>query len=268
MNAIGYNLNLERFGHNSYQSLWYNDFPENFEAASGAMWELVGYREAGLHNGFFIRQPIQLINDCELHLGGKARFDADDELVEDYFWASAETSLDGLWTKLEIRRNRERHSEETFRYSQLEYELWNTPVRQIEYYLSLLWGDAPHYTEGFTGWKLRTMSEVTFKPLPRVVYNISVSREDFYYGRGGDRCYLQTIVWNKLSCQILRGMFLRGIYQYSSSDRRSDASLLLAFEYSPLSNIYLGANFKDWSGLEGIDENLELFAKVGYLWRL
>ena len=62
-------------------------------------------------------------------------------------------------------------------------------------------------------------------------------------------------------------MFLRAIYQYTSEERISDASVLFAFEYSPLSNIYIGANFKEFSCLEDLGNNVEIFSKIGYLWR-
>jgi len=266
--ATGYNLNLERFGADSYNSLWYNDFPKEFKAQSGSMWEVIGYREIGTHNGLFIRKPLERINDFELHGGMKGRFNYDNELVEEYFWTSVEASLDKAWAKLEFFKNHECHEGQDFRYSGFEYELWNTPTRYMEHYLSLLWGGAIHYATLATGWRYRLFYNFTIKPVSKIVYNITISREDFYHAFRGERLDLQTIMWNKLSYQIIPAMFLRGIYQYNSLDRRSDASLLFAFEYSPLSNIYIGTNLNDFSTVTQMGDHLEAFIKIGYLWRL
>ena len=267
-NATGYNLNLERFGANSYNDIWFNDFPEEFEAQSGSMWEVIGYREIGTHNTLFIRKPFEEINELIIYGGAKGRFNYDNEPEEEYFWAGIEAMLDKAWTELSFFKNHESYDNQDFRYSGFEYELWNTPTRYMEYYLSILMGNAAHYSEGFTGWEMRLVGGVTIKPIKKVVYNINISREDFYYEYRGERCYLQTIVWNKLSYQIMPSMFIRGIYQYNSLDRTSNASLLFAFEYSPLSNIYIGANFDDFSSLEQLGDNIEAFIKIGYLWRL
>ena len=266
--AIGYNMNLEKLGGDSYHSIWYNDFPETFEAQSGSMWEVIGYREIGTHNGLFFRKPLDFVNIFELHGGLKGRFNYQNELKEEYFWASVEGSLEKFWTKLKFFKNHEVYGDTDFRYHGFEYEFWNTLTSYIEHYFSILWGDTPYYYEGFTGWRYRLVYGVTVKPIPRVVYNMNFSREDFYYEYRGKRCYLQTTVWNKLSYQIMPAMFIRGIYQYNSLDKISNASLLFGFEYSPLSNIYVGANLNDFSTVEQMGDNLETFIKVGYLWRL
>jgi hypothetical protein len=266
--AVGYNMNLERFGGNSYHSLWYDDFPAQFEVESGAMWEVIGYRALGTHHGVFFRRPFSWVNDMELHGGGKARLNHDNELLEEYVWGSAEMSLGRLWTKIEYSRNHEVSGDYEYRYSQYEYELWNSVTKYLEYYLSGVWGSAPKYDEGFTGWKLRSVLGVTWKPFQRIVWNTNVTREDFYSGYGGTRQYLETVWWSKVSLQLRSSMFLRAIYQHNSMEECADASLLFAFEYNPLSNVYVGANFRRFSRIEEITDDMEFFAKVGYLWRL
>lgn len=267
-NATGYNLNLERFGANFYNDIWYDDFPEEFDAQSGSMWDVIGYREIGSHNALTIWKPFPEINELEIYGGAKGRFNYNNELEEEYFWVGVGGILDKTWTELSFFRNHECYNDQDFRYSGFEYELWNTPTRYIEYYLSILMGGAAHFYEGFTGWKMRLACDLTVKPLKRVAYNINIKREDFYYKYRGERCYLQTIVRNKLSYQIMPSMFIRGIYQYNSLNKTSNASLLFAFEYSPLSNIYIGANFDDFRSFEQIGDNIEAFIKIGYLWRL
>lgn len=266
--TTGYNLCFERFGAHSYSSVWYEDFPDEFEAQSGSMWEVLGYRTIGAHQGVFIRKPVESINVIEFHADARGRYDHEDGLEEDYFEASAEMSLDGVWTKLEFYKNHEFVSNHDFRYHGFEYEMWSTPSRYLDQYVSIIWGTAPYYDEECTGWKYRLIYGATLKPLRRVVYNLNLSREDFYEEFGGKRSYLQTIVWNKLSIQVIPSMFVRGIFQYNSLERRSDASMLFAFEYDPLSNIYVGANFNDFSRFEDAGNSAEFFAKIGYLWRL
>ena len=266
--AIGYNLNLERFGPISYTNIWYNDFPRDFEAESGAMWELIGYREIGAHNGLFIRKALECIDIFELHAGLKGRLNYDNDLVEEYFWTSAEASLGKAWTKLEFFKNHEFCVGQDLRYSGFEYELWHTPSPYVEHYLSALWGSAIHYATLRTGWRSRFLYDFTIKPVPKAIWNTAISREDFYRKYGAERLHLQTLVWSKVSYQIIPAMFLRAIYQYNGEEKTSDASILFAYEYSPLSNLYIGTNFKEFSRLEDLGRDIEIFAKIGYLWRL
>ena len=266
--AVGFNANLERFGASAYNSFWYSEFPEDFDAPDGSMWEVVGFREAGTHNHYAFRKPSESINQILLYGGLKGRFDFEDHLQEEYLWAGVEGSRDRMWMKLGCFRNHEFCDGQDFRYSGVEYELWHTPLGSIEYFLSLVMGGAAHYSEGVTGWRARASCSALVKPLKRVLWNVNVSREDFYEEYGGSRSYLQTIVWNKLSFQILQSMFLRGILRHNSLDGKSNASLLFAYEYSPLSNIYVGANFKDFRTIDKMGKDMEAFLKIGYFWRL
>lgn len=265
--ATGYNLYLGRYGPHFGNNIWYNDFPDEFTAQSGSMWEVIGYKEIGTHHEFYIRKPSKSINEIILQAGAKARIN-DGDLEEDYFWTSAETSLNSFWTKLEFFKNHEVYNNVDFKYSGCELEIWNTPVHFIDHYISIVCGSAAHYYEGFTGWKYRVFYNLVLKPISRFVCHTSISREDFYYEFGGERSYLQTILWNKLSYQVMAQMFVRGIYQYNSLDQISDLSFLLAFEYSPLSNIYIGTNLNDFTDVDQIGDSVEIFAKISYLWRL
>jgi hypothetical protein len=267
-NAMGYNLNFERLGAHLYNSIWYNDFPDEFEAASGSMWEVLGFREVGTHNSYSFRKPLEKVNFIDVYGGIKGRFDYNETLRERYLWAGIESSLERVWTKFGFFQNLERVNQQDYRYSGFEYELWNSPIQSLEYFLSALWGGAAHYSEGFTGWRIRLAGNAIVKPLRRLVYVLNVSREDFYTKYKGKRCYLQTIVWNKVSYMIMRSMFLRGIYQYNDFDDSSNASLLFAYEYYPLSNFYIGVNFNELNTFDTIENRLEAFLKVSYFWRL
>lgn len=264
----GYNLNLERLGANVYNGIWYNDFPEGFDAQTGYMLPVLGYREIGTHDAIFLRKPFEWIDQIELHGELNGRFNYEDELKEDHFSVSAEASLDRIWTKFEFSKNHEWYNEQDLRYSEFEYELWNTPVRYMEHYLSVIWGGAVEYEESFVGWSYQVEYDITLKPLSRVVYNMNFAREDLYHEYGGKRHKLQNVVWTKLSYKIVQNAFLRGIYQYNDLDKRSDASLLFAYEYRPLSNIYAGMNLNDFATGKQVADNLEAFVKIGYLWRL
>jgi hypothetical protein len=273
--STGYNINLERFGRRGYNSLWYNDFPQDFEAQSGRMPELVGYKELGTHNDFAFRGVIPKVNSLQFTGGAKARFNPQGTREEEYLWTASEVSMSKLWTKIRFFYNHEFVNSTDFKYSGFEYEIWNSPKHFMEYYASLMWGGAAHYTEEITGWKYRLHTGITLKPVSRVVLNTSVSREDFYREYATGRSYLQTVTWNKLSFRVAPGMFVRGIYQYnrisSGSDpahKVSDASMLFSYEYRPLSNIYVGTNFNNFSRLDQMGDNLEIFAKLSYLWRI
>jgi hypothetical protein len=106
------------------------------------------------------------------------------------------------------------------------------------------------------------------EPISRIVCNLTITREDFYRSFGGKRSYVQTIFWNKISCQIKPSMFVRGIFQYNSLEEVSSASCLFSYEYNPLSNIYVGANFNDFSRWDRMEDCGKAFFKMSYFWRL
>jgi hypothetical protein len=267
--AMGFNGYIERYTPKMTNSIWYNDFPDDFDAQSGYMLNVLGFREIGLSNGVFFRAVNRSINEIGIYGGGRARLKREsNEIAEDYYWLNAEVSTNNLWLQGAISENHEMVNDVNFKYRFFEIEVWNQMTRFYDHYASVIWGEAAHYSEGFTGWKLRVKYSATIKPMPRIVYNMEVTREDFYHEFRGHRSYLQTVVWNKLSCQIVPSMFIRAIYQYNSLYETSNASILFSYEYRPLSNIYLGANFNDFSTMSEMDENVELFAKIGYLWRL
>lgn len=265
--ANGYNLHLGRYGPRLGNFIWYNNFPDEFAAQSGSMWEVIGYQEIGTDHELYFRNPFKNINEFKLQGGVKGRIN-DGDLEEDYLWTSAEVALNSFWTKLEFFKNHEVYNDVDFKYSGCELEIWNTPVHFIDHYLSFVFGSAAHYSEGFTGWKYLVFYNLTLKPISRLVCHTSISRKDFYDEFGGQRSYLQTVIWNKLSYQIMPSMFIRSIYQYNNLDRTSNLSFLLAFEYSPLSNIYVGTNLNDFVDVDQIGDNVEVFAKMSYLWRL
>ena len=265
--ANGYYAHLGRYGPRFGNFVWYSNYPDEFAASSGALWEWIGYQEIGTHHEVYFRRPSGNINEIIVQAGGKARIN-EGELEEDYFWTSAETSLNSFWGKLTFNKNHEFYNNIDFKYSFFELEIWNTPIHFIDHYVSVVLGSAAHYYDGFTGWKYRVFYNLVLKPAPRLVYQTSISREDFYDEFGGERNYLQTVVWNKLSYQIIQSMFIRGIYQYNSLDESSCMSFLFAFEYSPLSNIYVGTNLNDFTDIDQIGDNVEIFAKMSYLWRM
>jgi len=266
--AMGYNIRAERMGSKLYNNIWFQSYPEEFEAQSGSMWEVLGYRTAGMYHEYWIRSPGGGINEIMCATGARHRYNHEDGHDEDKEWISAELSTQGFWNKVELQRNREVVESKEFTVTSIEYEVWNSPSALLDHYMSFILGDAVNYFTTTFGWRYRLYYSTAVKPMRRLVLNLTFIREDFYERYRGKRSFLQNILWSKLSYQLRPSMFLRGIYQYNSMNKRSDASILFAYEYRPLSNIYVGVNFNEITDWNNATDNTELFAKVGYFWRL
>ncbi|MBN2054847.1 carbohydrate binding family 9 domain-containing protein [bacterium] len=266
--AGAYTVHIERDGSRFYTKLWFDNVPESFLTRTGLILENLGYRTAGTHCGYFIRQPNDWADMIEFHADIKGRFDFEDDLREEYVRLSTELGMDRFWSQVSWFSNHENVDAFDFTYTGTELELWNTPVPWLDHYLSLRIGGAPDYDMGDTGWNYRVNYNATIKPLDRIVWFFRLSREDFYDDYEGDRRFQQTIAWNKVSCQITGAMFLRAIYQYNSYTELSDASILFSWEYSPLSNLYCGINLDDFRSRGDLGRNVEVFLKVRYLWRI
>ena len=271
--ALGMNANFEHFGADMYNSVWGSDFPGNFEAHAGSMWEQIGVREVGTHNGLFFRNPTSFLNIFEIHGGMKFHFDDEWRSEEEYFWTSVEGASDIIWSKLSYNWNHEIVNEKDLKFGSSTLESWGNPWSNLEYYGSLTLGNAPCYDEGITGWRSRVIGGLALKPVPNLVYNFNLTREDFYREYEGPLKYIQTVAWNKLSFQVRSAMFLRGIYQYNrlvqygEETTGNSASILFEWEYSPLSNLYIGTNFLDFAELKDLTGSWEVFLKLGYFWR-
>jgi hypothetical protein len=265
--ATGYTVKLYRYGENLYSHLLYSNFPDDFDAQSGSLWEDLGYRTLEGNASYTLRKPSASINELEFFTTLKGRYDDSNDLAENYASAGLEMSREAMWSKINIYRNHEEIDGVTFEYTGYGWELWHSPSPYFEYSTSLNFGGAGLYAEQLTGWKYRWVYEMTVKPLIRLVYNAKYSREDFYDRFQGDRVYLQNIFWNKVTLQIIPAMFFRVIHQYNSLDKLSDASVLLTYEYCPLSNVHVGVNFNQFSTVQDMTDHLEIFLKIGYLWR-
>lgn len=51
-------------------------------------------------------------------------------------------------------------------------------------------------------------------------------------------------------------------------DKNFSTSFLFSYEYSPLSNIYLGFNLNNINNYHNIFDDIQMFFKINYLWRL
>lgn len=266
--ASAYSLNFERFGPTFFSSVWYDNFPKEFEAQSGLIMEYVGFRTLGTTNTYTFRKPTDRINEIAISGGGRGRFDFDNELQEHYAWLKAEVSTGSFWGELELYENHENYNGAEFDYAGVGIELWNNPNPILDHFLSLTVGDAPNYEGGYTGWRYRASYNAALKPIMRLIYETRFTQEAFYLHYLDSRVYEQTLFWNKVSVYLKPSMFIRGIYQYNSLTETADLSLLLSYEYSPLSNLFLGFNAEDFRGANDFGENYQIFVKMSYLWRI
>ena len=119
---------------------------------------------------------------------------------------------------------------------------------------------------------------VTYKPSEKFDLTASLTYSDFYRQSNGEKEYEYTIGRGRLTYQMNKYLFFRGIVEYNSFRRELLTDLLASFTYIPGTVIQLGYGSiydkVEWVDGEYREANrfLEmkrgLFFKASYLWRL
>jgi len=138
---------------------------------------------------------------------------------------------------------------------------------------------AIYYSEDpFQGRSNSASLTVVYLPSDNLHAELSLTYADFAPSGGAGRLYEYTIARSKLTYQVNRYLFFRGIVEYNSFRRQMLTDLLGSFTYIPGTVLHLGygslyekARWED-DGLVRDRRFLEtrrgLFFKASYLWRM
>ena len=282
---------FERDSEFCYNEIWINSFPQDFYLESGFLNnDARGKSEVGMNNVFKIRQVANIWNEIEWYFGMKERFNMSRQLVEEYGWTGFEFSWKGnMWNKIGLNANHDRMNGKDFRTAELEFRSWKMISGQFDFWLNCYTGSKPYYGDdelnmqnSFTGWHCYFETGFNAKIFDRININPNIERDDFYYSYGGNRKYYSYKIWNRITWMIANKLHLRNITQgryvklnfrdkYALEqviDKNFSTSFLFSYEYSPLSNIYLGFNLNNITHYHNIFDDIQVFFKINYLWRL
>lgn len=119
---------------------------------------------------------------------------------------------------------------------------------------------------------------VRWLPTDQLNWELRLTYSDLFAKAGGAKVYDYTILRNKLTYQLNRYLFFRGVVEYNDYRRKLLSDLLLSFTYIPGTVLQLGYGSlyekMRWQEDEYVvdDRFLEtkrgLFFKASYLWRL
>ncbi len=155
-------------------------------------------------------------------------------------------------------------------------------LKQIYLEASVRRGDMIFYDPDapFQGQGTRVSVALIFQPDERWNNMASLEFIDFFRKDGGERVYDYTILRDRLTFQLNKYLFLRGIVEYNTYYKKLTADLLASFTYIPGTVIYLGYGSAydklRWDpgerGYLPADDFLRtrgsFFFKASYLWRL
>lgn len=148
-------------------------------------------------------------------------------------------------------------------------------------YLSLTWsrGDSIRYlADPYQGYGSRIAGSVIYKPSERFEFDGSLTYADFFRGSTREKDYGYAIWRARVTYQMNKYLFFRGVVEYNSYRREMLTDLLASFTYIPGTVIQLGHGslYARTEWVDGLyrdsDRFLEmkrgLFFKASYLWRL
>jgi hypothetical protein len=153
-------------------------------------------------------------------------------------------------------------------------------VTKAFYVRGLFWrGGAIRYVpDPYQGDGSRATASLIFKPSEQFDLTASLTYADFDRRSSGEREYDYAIWRGRLTYQMNRFLFFRGVVEYNSFRRQALADLLASFTYIPGTVVQLGYGslYERTASVDGesreSDRFLEmkrgLFFKASYLWRL
>jgi hypothetical protein len=135
-----------------------------------------------------------------------------------------------------------------------------------------------YVAEPYQGYGNRFMGGVTYKPSEKFDLTGSLTFSDFARRSTGEKEYDYAIWRGRLTYQMNRYLFFRGIVEYNSFRREMLADLLASFTYIPGTVIQLGYGslYDKTEWIDGeyrdaprfLEMKRGLFFKASYLWRL
>ena len=172
-------------------------------------------------------------------------------------------------------------SGERFKTGGLQASISGLLTKQLRATLSYRTGSAIFYSSSpYQGYSSRASATVIYQPTANLEANLSFVYFDFYRESDSERIYEYPISRAKITYQMNKYLFFRGIVEYNKYRRRMLTDFLASFTYIPgtVAHAGYGSIYEkmEWdntrAGYVNSEQFLEsqrgFFFKVSYLWRL
>ncbi len=146
-------------------------------------------------------------------------------------------------------------------------------------FLSFLRSKAIYYSaDPYQGESTRATAGFTYQPSDKLRADANLTYVDFTRESDGQKIYDYPIYWSRLTYQLNRYLFFRGILEYNEYKNELLTDLLASFTYIPGTVVHLGyGSLRDrvrWEpdvgyldGDDFLETKRSFFVKMSYLWR-
>jgi len=184
-----------------------------------------------------------------------------------------------LRTVLSYEYSNEVYLSQKFDTSRLLFTMRSQVTKQLNFMAIYMRGNAIYYSEDpYPGKGSSATVSLTYQPFEKFKTEFSLRYADFFRKADSQMIYDYTIIRDKLTYQVNKYLFFRGIVEYNTYGKKLLLDFLASFTYIPGTVIQLGYGSLHeklhWVDGEYRESNkfLEikrgLFFKVSYLWRL
>jgi len=278
-------------------SSWVNLYTENFRPGAGFLSpRRYGTLYMGTQQYNTLWRNVGPWEDVTIYGGLSGGGDLDFDPQEKDFWFGANANwLNRTFTDINMRMENNTHSwiddgeikSRVFSTSELYINTSRYWSSAFDGYVNLAVGNEPYYGDdsydpGFVCWVPSVLIGCNGRPFDRLSYGAYINTADYRTRWQGDRKWAHVTLWGKVTVLLARGLYLRTIMQAQriwmeypryqgipgSESTVADTNVLLTWEYLPLSNLYVGCNLLDYNRWDNMYDNLQLFAKINYLWSM
>ncbi len=129
----------------------------------------------------------------------------------------------------------------------------------------------------YQGYGTRGSASLVYQPSEKINWELNLTYADFFRQAGSEKIYDYTIVRNRLTYQLNRYLFFRGVVEYNAFRKEVLTDLLASFTYIPGTVVHLGYGSLyekvRWDdgvyvpARELLETRRGFFFKASYLWR-
>lgn len=130
----------------------------------------------------------------------------------------------------------------------------------------------------YQGYGQRAAATLIYQPSEKIHWELDFTYADFFRQAGSEKIYDYTIIRNRLTYQVNKYLFFRGIVEYNTYRKQLLMDLLASFTYIPGTVIHIGygslyekIRWQDGAYVPGhdlLETRRGFFFKASYLWRL
>jgi hypothetical protein len=132
--------------------------------------------------------------------------------------------------------------------------------------------------EPFQGYGRRAAASLTYQPSEKISWALDFTYSDLFREAGSEKIYDYTIIRNRLTYQVNKYLFFRGIVEYNAYRQQLLTDFLASFTYIPGTVIHVGygslyekLRWEDGAyapARDLLETRRGFFFKASYLWRL